>query len=319
LPSAIARIEKISLGGVDQYILIRGRNSHNPLLLRLHGGPGQAEMAAQVLNRELEDDFVVVEWDQRGAGKSAAAINPKSAMTLDRIVQDTVELSRYLLGRFGQKKLLLMGHSWGSVVGLKAVQQAPALYFGLITTGQIVQFRKAQSITYTYLLTKAKATGRTEAFDDLKRLGPPPYLDSVADRNTFGKWLQQLGADWHTSKPLDRIGLMLSAPEYDLAEKFGYVSAAEASFNALFLDLSKVDFLNNPAGYTVPIAFFLGRYDYLAPSDLSTAYMKEIEAPNKKIVWFEDSAHFPQYEEPRRFAEEVEKFWREIGRNRAQN
>jgi pimeloyl-ACP methyl ester carboxylesterase len=118
---SVASLERIMLGGVYQWILIRGNKVESPILLKLHGGPGQAEMAAVRLNRLLEKDFVVVEWDQRGAGKSAQAIEPKSGVNISQFVEDTRELTE-LLKRFHQKNLVLVGHSWGSVIGLEAVQ-----------------------------------------------------------------------------------------------------------------------------------------------------------------------------------------------------
>jgi pimeloyl-ACP methyl ester carboxylesterase len=104
--------------------LVRGRRAESPILLKLHGGPGQAEMATVGLNALLEGDFVVVEWDQRGSGKSGAAIQPASAMNVSQLVADTIELTEHLTQRFGRRKLIVVGHSWGSVLGLMAARQS---------------------------------------------------------------------------------------------------------------------------------------------------------------------------------------------------
>jgi pimeloyl-ACP methyl ester carboxylesterase len=132
---SIATLEPLTLGGVRQWLLVRGKSTDSPLLLKLHGGPGQAEMATVGLNGLLELDFVVIEWDQRGAGKSGASIEPSAAMNLNQLVADTIELTEHLAQRFGKRQLIIVGHSWGSILGLMAVQRRPDLYSAFVSTG----------------------------------------------------------------------------------------------------------------------------------------------------------------------------------------
>ena len=130
----------MTLGGVQQWLLMRGWHAESPILLKLHGGPGQAEMATVGLNGLLENDFIVVEWDQRGSGKSGAAIQPAMAMNVSQLVADTIELTEHLTQRFGRRKLIVVGHSWGSVLGLMAVQRRPDLFSAFVSTGLIANF-----------------------------------------------------------------------------------------------------------------------------------------------------------------------------------
>src|SRR5262249_32279244 len=160
--------EPVTLGGVRQWILVRGRGADLPLLLKVHGGPGQAEMATVGQNSLLENDFLVVEWDQRGAGKSASSIEPTAAMTREQLVADTIELSEYLIQRFGQRRLVIVGHSWGSVLALTAVQQRPDLYHALVSTGLIAHFRDGQRVAFEFLLDEAQRRGATKALTELK-------------------------------------------------------------------------------------------------------------------------------------------------------
>src|SRR4051812_45580647 len=127
IQGGIARLAPMTLGGQEQWVLVRGPRAKAPILLKIHGGPGQAEMPTIHMNAELEEHFLVVEWDQRGAGKSAAAIEPRSAMTLDQIVADTIELTERLLNEFGSRQVVLLGHSWGSLVGVIVAHQRPDL------------------------------------------------------------------------------------------------------------------------------------------------------------------------------------------------
>jgi len=303
VPGSVASLEQVRLGGVNQWILMRGDNADKPILLKLHGGPGQAEMATVGLNRLLEKDFVVVEWDQRGAGKSAAAIDPESAMTVAQFVADTNELTDLLLKRFHQKKLILVGSSWGSVIGLKAVQQDPDLYRAFVSTGQIANFSEGMQVGYRFLADEAKRRNNQDAQDELAKIGPPPYLgDGGADkRKVYGKWLEEFGALWHSPEKFDRVGWMISSVEYAWPEKISYTRAAQRSFDLLLPQLAAVDMSSAVSHVQVPVYFAVGRYDHMAPFEVSQHYFDELVAPKKEWIWFENSAHFPQWEEKEKF------------------
>jgi pimeloyl-ACP methyl ester carboxylesterase len=305
LAGSVAKLERIDLGGVPQWILIRGNNADNPLLLKLHGGPGQAEMATVELNRLLERDFLVVEWDQRGAGKSAASIEPAAAMSLNQIVADTVELTELLLKRFDRKSLILVGHSWGSVVGLKAVHRRPDLYQAFVSTGQIANYAEGLRIGYDFLVLEAGRRNNAAALRDLQHIGRPPYagIDSTAKRETHGRWLMDFGALWHSAEKFDRIGWMISSVEYSWPEKLRFTRAAEKAFNMLLPDLLSIDLMASVPTVEVPVYFAVGRHDYMAPTEVSKAYFSRLLAPQKEWIWFENSAHFPQWEEAEKFHE----------------
>lgn len=308
--TSIASLEKVILGGVEQWILIRGCDISKPLLLKLHGGPGQAEMATVPYNSFLEREFLVVEWDQRGAGKSYSSIEPESGMTIDQIVADTIELSTQLLKRFKQRKMLLVGHSWGSVLALKAAHNRPELFYAIATTGQIVSLKESGQLSHSHLLRLAHSTGNSQAVTDLLRIGAPPYSDQHANDkfSLYFRYLQSFKADWHSDKPLPRVRLMLNSPEYSLIEKLKFTSAANRSFQILYPQLSKVDLEVEIKELKTPIYFALGRYDYLQPSAIAERFLLNVRAPYKMIVWFENSSHFPFLEE----SEEFSKFLRSI-------
>ncbi len=300
VPGSVASLERVQLGGVPQWILLRGRDAGKPLLLKLHGGPGQAEMATVAFNERLERDFVVVEWDQRGAGKSAASFEPASAMTLEQIVADTLELTQLLLRRFGRDRLLLVGHSWGSVVGLKAVQRRPDLYQAFVSTGQIVAYAQGLALGHGFLLQEAARRGHAQALAELRSLGPPPYVND-RQREIHLHWLTEFGALWHAEAPFDRVGWMLSAVEYAWPEKLRFSAAAAASFEKLLPDLLATDLGAEVPAVEVPVYVAAGRFDRMAPPALAQAWFESLRAPRKQWVWFEGSAHFPQWEEPAAF------------------
>ena len=280
-------------------MLARGRSADSPLLLKVHGGPGQAEMATVGLNGLLETDFVVIEWDQRGAGKSGASIQPTAAMNLDQLVADTIELTEVLTRRFGKRQLIIVGHSWGSVLGLKAVQRRPDLYSAYVSTGLIANFAEGQQAAYRFLLAEAERRGASKALAELTAVGAPPYAgqDGRAKWMRCARWLGEFGAMWHSSEKFDRVGWMLSSIEYSWPEKLRFTRTAQRSFDLLYADLASVNLIETVRQVEVPVFFAHGRYDQLAPVEVAERYFSSLIAPSKEWVLFENSAHFPQWEE----------------------
>jgi pimeloyl-ACP methyl ester carboxylesterase len=302
---SVASLERITLGGVPQWILIRGHSADSPILLKLHGGPGQAEMATVEFNRRLEERFLVVEWDQRGAGKSASSIEPTRDMTLAQLIEDTHELTRLLLERFHQRRLILVGHSWGSVLGLRTIQKYPDPYAAFVSTGQIARYAQGLVVGYAFLLEEARARGAEDARAELIGIGPPPYVGEEArsQRTIYLKWLEQFGAVWHGPGEFDRVGWMLSSVEYAWPEKLRFTGAAERSFERLLPDLLAVDLTIDVPRVEVPVWFAVGQHDRLAPTEISRAYFDALVAPRKEWVEFADSAHFPHWEQAEQFGE----------------
>src|SRR5512133_1151609 len=137
LPGSVASLERVRLGGVEQAILVRGADRTRPVVLFLHGGPGMPAMfLAHAWQRPLEDDFVVVQWDRRGTGKSRHGV-PSDSLGVRRVLDDLHELTALLRARFGGGRVLLVGHSWGSYLGLLAVRERPDDYLAFVGTGQM--------------------------------------------------------------------------------------------------------------------------------------------------------------------------------------
>ena len=260
-------------------------------------------MATVGLNGLLETDFVVIEWDQRGSGKSGASIHPADAMNIGQLVADTIELTEHLNQRFGARQLIVVGHSWGSILGLMAVQQRPDLYSAFISTGLIANFAEGQQVAYRFLLEEAKRRSDTKALAELTSLGVPPYSggDGLAKWKRCARWLGEFGAVWHSSEKFDRVGWMLSSIEYSWPEKLRFNRAAERSFDLLYPDLLSVNLFESVRQVQVPVFLAGGRHDRLAPVEVAERYFSSLIAPTKEWVLFENSAHFPQWEERQRF------------------
>jgi pimeloyl-ACP methyl ester carboxylesterase len=181
--NAVSELTTVKIGGMKQWVSIRGTNQQNPLLLFLHGGPGTGQIGfIGTYQRELEKHFVVVNWDQRGAGLSYYGKIPKETMNINQFVQDTIELTQYMLHRFNKENLYLIGHSWGTIIGLLAVHERPDLYKRYFGVSQVADVSEAERVSYEILLERAKNENNPKAYQALTRIGKPPWQHLKYDR-----------------------------------------------------------------------------------------------------------------------------------------
>ncbi len=306
VPGSIASLEKVTLGGVEQWLLIRGEDATKPVILFVHGGPGAAEMAVlRGCTRELERHFVVVVWDQRGAGKSFAAVDPESAMNIRQFVADTHELADSLRRRFHQGKIYLAGHSWGSVLGVLTVRQYPELFHAYVGIGQVVNMKENERLSYEWTLAQAEQARDSKAVAKLRRIGAPPYTGdwqakTIAQRTLLGKYHGEAYGNSNGALPLFVRGLW-NASEYTWPDKLNFFRGAMASMRLLWPELLTVDLFERAPRLLVPVYLMMGRHDYETPHPLAEAYLAVLQAPHKELIWFENSAHLPHIEESARF------------------
>jgi pimeloyl-ACP methyl ester carboxylesterase len=294
--NSVATLETVRLGGVAQYVLIRGDDRSKPVLLFLHGGPGAPLMyLAHAFQRELERDFVVVQWDRAGAGKSLPG-TPPEAMRVSRQIADTVQLTNILRARFGQDRIYLVGHSWGTYLGMLVIAQHPELYRAYVGVGQIADSTLARAAALAFV--SAEAERRADA-DALAQLAADPTMD-------LENLLFRYGAELHHETsfvPMILTGLQ--AQEYTLLDAYDVRLGPQFSAKYMQYDVIDGELMTNVTRVEIPVYFFLGRFDYTVPSSVAQTYFDRLQAPSKGVVWFEDSAHFAFWEEPAKFAREM--------------
>lgn len=301
----ISCLDRITLGGVDQWILIRGRNRHNPILLCLHGGPGTAQIAfAPRYQSELEKHFVVVNWDQRGSGKSFSGNITKDSMTISQLVSDTCELVETLLKRFNREKLFLLGHSWGSVLGMLSVQNCPGCFYAYFGLGQVVDIYETGKILYRFLMESATKNNNQKAIKELEAIGFPPAENTSRLILSQIKWAEKLGGVFsRRGLKKEIIKTVIKSDKYSLHEKLNYYKASFFSFDSIIKQLLDVNLMEQVPEVKIPVYFFAGKKDYNTPFELAEKYYKNIKAPEKQFFGFEDAGHAPHFEEPERFSE----------------
>lgn len=297
----IDKIESLTFGGVTQWISLRSDNINNPILLFLHGGPGTAQIFwSRKSQKELESSFLVVNWDQRGAGRSYSRSLRKEDMKIERFVADAEELIEYLLKRFGQNKVFLVGHSWGSIVGVYLVAKRPDLIRAYIGIGQVVDMERGELISYQFTLDEAKRLNNKKAIQQLEKIGPPPYaklIDGGVQRDWLSKFhgVTYKGSLWNIL--FRNISLKDTRP-FDIIQ---FVAGAMFSLSTLEDEQNRVKIIQDVPEMKVPVYFCTGRRDYNVPFELVVEYAGKLKAPQKRIVWFEHSAHVPNFEEPELF------------------
>lgn len=305
----IDQLEQVTLGGARQWISIRGANLKAPVLLFLHGGPGSANLAKmREQTPDLEQHFVVVTWDQPGAGKSGSPGFDYRRLSIAQMVSDAHELITYLKARFGVEKVYLMGFSWGTIIGLALVERYPQDFLEYIAVSQEVEPAKAESISLIFARQAAQQAGNQPAISELAGIDPaytsPNWYSQLMDER---KWLLHFGGVYHTANSYTHeIWSMLKAHEYSLAEVSLWPGRSSASLKQLWPEVMKVNFYQSAPSVACPIIFFVGRFDENAPAQLTDAYYQSLVAPaGKQLVWFENSAHDIFYDEPLRLEQEV--------------
>lgn len=306
LPGSIAALEQVTLNGSRQWISIRGYDTSKPVLLFLAGGPGGSQLTTERFALgELERHFVVINWEQPGAGKSFDAVE-RSTLTPERYIEDAHALVALLKERFRQEKVYVLGESWGSALGIWLVQRYPEDFHAFIGTGQMVAFLETDLLCYEFALDWARQRGDSAKVEALTQQGPPPY-DGPGTAWKEAAYLADTFAYMNQNPAIGDNGFStwrdLAAPEYGLYDKVSWFRGVLETLDVVYPQLWEVDLRVQATKLEVPIYFLIGRHDVNAPTVLTEQYYAVLEAPHKEIVWFEHSGHNPWVSESARFVE----------------
>jgi len=305
VPGSIAELIRVEIGGHDLAMMIRGASTDNPVLLYLAGGPGGSELGAMRNHlSSLEHDFLVVTWDQRGTGKSYTEIEPIATLTFDNAIADTIEVTNYLRDRFGQDKIYLLGQSYGSTLGVRAVQQHPELYTAFIGTGQMVSQRETDRIFYTDTLAWARTNGNNDLVDELTSLGPPPYAEQ-GDLEATLSYEHEIYPYDHSRNSEGEGGFSENffVSEYTLVEQIHLLGGFLDTFYVLYPQLQDIDFRIDATKLEVPVYLAQGVHEARGRAELADEWFTMLDAPHKEMVLFDTSGHRPLFEQPDAFKE----------------
>jgi len=287
----------VRIGGIEQWITLKGDDRNNPVLLFLHGGPGDAwSPFADAMFSGWEKDFTLVQWDQRGAGRTYGKTGPsiEPTMTVERMAQDGIELAEFLTKHVNKRKIIIVGSSWGSVLGIHMAHARPDLFYAYVGGAQLVSTRKNESASYARVLEMARSAGDQQAINALTTIGPPPW-DSLRKWPVFAKTRRAYQAKLVTAPPApEKISPAYASPE----ERAQYEAAEDFSFEHFFgLTMSgPLELVDLPAlgtDFAIPIYIFQGQEDLTALPELAQAYFDSIKAPHKQFYLVPGTGHEP--------------------------
>jgi pimeloyl-ACP methyl ester carboxylesterase len=304
-PNAIDEGKFVELGGVPQWITIRGEDRNNPVLLFLHGGPGDATNPwGYAAFRTWLARFTVVQWDQRGTGrtlgKNGTALGP--SITLDRMAQDGIELAELLRKTLQKDKVVLVGHSFGSILGVFMAKARPELFYAFVGTGQVGDSGRNYAVAHGELLKKAKALGDERAVRELEEVGPPPYADGR------GYGVQRRWANFFEGADLfigSMFGLALSAPGSSLRDITDWFDGQVLSAEHLVPQTSALPAEALGGEFALPVFVIQGAEDFTTPTSLAEAFVNSIRAPRKEFVSLEGAGHFAVFTKSEAFLKEL--------------
>jgi len=304
LPGSISEKIHVNINGLEQGMFIKSKDATHPVLLYLHGG-----MPDYFLTRKyptgLEDYFTVVWWDQRGSGLSYNANIPPESMTLEQMISDTKEVTKYLIKRFGKKKIYLMGHSGGTFIGIQVAARAPELYYAYIGVAQMSNQLISEKLAYEFMLKQYKETGNVEMVRKLES-APVTLSGGISDSylSLRDEAMHSLGIGTTHDMKSVITGILLpsfTSPDYTLSEKINMWRGKSRSGVSLLWDtMLATDMARQVPKLDIPVYFFHGIYDYTVSYVLATDYFEKLKAPLKGFYTFNQSAHSPLFEEPER-------------------
>jgi pimeloyl-ACP methyl ester carboxylesterase len=308
-PNGIDEAMFVPIGGISQWITIRGQNRDNPVVLFLHGGPGTpTNLLDFPFAKAWTPTFTLVQWDQRGAGKTfASGGTSASDMTIDRMAQDGIELTQFLREHLHKDKIIIVGHSWGTILGVHMSKARPDLFYAYVGAGQVVIAQENEALNYKRVLDKAKALGDAKAVAELQASGPPPYPTMKA-LTTQRIWAQT----YEHADSYEAAGQASSlyAPGYSILDLYHAIQSIRFTLDTFIGPTMsgpamKVDLNTLGPDFAIPIFVFEAPDDYITSPELAKAYVDTLNAPQKEFVMLSAGGHFAVFTHSGAFLKEM--------------
>ncbi|NVM77433.1 pimeloyl-ACP methyl ester carboxylesterase [Duganella sp. SG902] len=303
-PNGVQENFKLHVNGIDQWVYTRGQDRKNPVLLFLHGGPASPSAPTMwMYQRPLEEYFTVVNYDQRGAGKTYLENDPEQVrptLNVQQFVDDAVKIAQEISKRYGKRKVILVGHSWGTVVGMRAALARPDLFHAYVGIGQVISMLDNEKVSFDFAMARARKENNQQAIKELESIAPYPGDTPITRERivTERTWAQHYGGlAAYRGDFAYYFNAPLLSPEYDEQAVQAIDKGSLLTLERVLNEWLQVDF-KPVKSFPIPVVMFMGRHDYTTPSAPTAAWLAKVKAPYKRGVWFENASHLVQFEEP---------------------
>lgn len=334
--TGINKIEKVRIGGIEQYILVQSIREGLPILLMLHGGPGLPlpgvscrgrDYVIATTTKQLMEQYTLVMWDQRGSGKTYSSDTPQASFHVQQFVDDAKELIHYIRDTYHCDKVTLVGHSWGSIIGLRLASEIPEQLQAYIGISQIINWVENDKLCLEWTLQQADARGNKKARAELLHYGNPPYLESVEQWDVLRKWMGRFNSmiyeDEDTKSPGMKaaISILLRSPDYTLRDVVSTIRGFQATYTQCMVeDFAEVQLERTITKLDIPVIFIHGKHDVHVYGQFVEAYCAKLEAPaGKRLIWMDKSSHMFHLDDARCIEQELIQIARTYKYNTEQN
>jgi pimeloyl-ACP methyl ester carboxylesterase len=297
----------VRIGGVDQWIGIRGEDRDNPVILVVHGGPGSPYSIFTPLLRSWEKHFTVVHWDRRGAGKTLGR-NGKAGcgeLTFDGMVADGIEVAEFLRRHLRKEKVILLAGSMGTLIGVPLVQRRPDLFSAYVGTDQYVNMAHNEALSYRMTLDRVRAAGNAKAVAALEKIGADPSRWDVAAWGVKMNWTMKTDPVKPNAVTKLLFPLALTSPTHSLRDVVHLGAGFAYSQRQMFDEFMAYDARRYGTRFDVPFFIFQGETDVLTLTTLAQEYLAEVEAPTKALALIRNASHFAAFTQPDQFLTEL--------------
>ncbi|MFF4845837.1 alpha/beta fold hydrolase [Streptomyces collinus] len=301
-PNGIDESSYVPIGGIDQWVSIRGEDLANPVILEIHGGPGASNLVFTHRTRAWERHFTIVRWDMRGAGRTFAAGGPEGQgeMTLDRLYRDALEVTQYVRERLGVPRLLLVANSFGTITGLRLARNHPELYSAYVGTDQNIVDGGRDTSSYQALLARLEKAGKKKALAAIVAMGPNRTAWTAEQWSQYAKTVVTTDPLTYDTMKTVVIRSLWFSPPHNLRELRSYLKGMTFS-EQLGPQATTLDERAEGTAFRVPFFLFQGASDVLTPPEPARRFFEEVTAPVKDFALIEDASHFAAFRHPDRF------------------
>ena len=296
----------VKIGGIDQWVQIRGDDRANPCLLILNGGPGFSMMGLAAVFQPWERYFTVVQWDQRGEGKTFGRSGEaeSGAMSIDRMTRDGLELTRFLRQHLKKDKIIVLGHSWGTVLGLRMVKLRPDMFSAYVGTGQLVDKELNDKVDYMQLMQTARKAKNAVAIGELEDIGPPPYRSSDT-LSVLLKWETAYATKAERDLYWAMAPYVLFSPNYSPRDIYDFLAGIRFSLRKTYVEFNAYDARTLGPNFAVPFFIIQGDRDMQTPVVLAEQYFETVRAPQKEFILLRGGGHSAILTMPDEFLKEL--------------